>query len=352
MITAIEITARAPLVGGCRISVRPAPYERLDGIAIGELDPTHPANRGIVNIDKSSLRNARGMVEVTRSDIRILRPANPEHGNGRILYEVNNRGRMMLFANLLRRQGRQPTIGCGGSRQRIAAAARIHLAAVVRLGPGCATCQWRTWVGRADRHRRQRADRAAQSGEEFISGRRGGDLKQFRLTYEAATHDDAVLTVEEQYARRRRGNLQHSGSSMRARSRLAQGAAPEPGSIYELRYHATNPRRIGHRLCRHARHRQSSSQQRGRARCLLGRQPTHALGFWHLAGRALSARSHRARLQSRRRRRTCVRWHAHPCRRHRPCLLQHPNLASLRAPERGTRIMGSPRWNFPSPLLR
>ena len=157
MITAIEITARAPFVGGAEFGATGA-YERLDGIAIGELDPTHPANRGIVNIDKAP-RNARGMVEY-RSDICILRPADPERGNGRILYEVNNRGRMMLFANLCAGKAGQPAVDCGGSRQRIAAAARIHLA-VVRLGPGCATCQWRTWAGRADRHRRRRADRAA-----------------------------------------------------------------------------------------------------------------------------------------------------------------------------------------------
>ena len=49
MITAIEITSRAPFVGGATFGTTGA-YERLDGVAIGELDPEDPANRGIVNI--------------------------------------------------------------------------------------------------------------------------------------------------------------------------------------------------------------------------------------------------------------------------------------------------------------
>ena len=109
MISAIEITSHAPFVGGASFGAAGS-YERLDGVAIGELDPALPANRGIVNLDKAP-RNARGTVEY-RSDICILRPADPDRGNGRILYEVNNRGRIMLFANLCAgKPGNQPTTG-------------------------------------------------------------------------------------------------------------------------------------------------------------------------------------------------------------------------------------------------
>ena len=106
MITAIEITSRSTFVGDAAFGAS-GPCVRLDGIAIGELDPLHPTNRGIVNIDKAQ-RNVRGNVEY-RSDICILRPADPERGNGLILYEVNNRGRIMLFANLCAgKPGNQP----------------------------------------------------------------------------------------------------------------------------------------------------------------------------------------------------------------------------------------------------
>ena len=59
------------------------PYERVKGIAKGELDPSARENAGIVDLDKAP-RNARGMVEY-EVDIFILRPADPAKGSG-ILY--------------------------------------------------------------------------------------------------------------------------------------------------------------------------------------------------------------------------------------------------------------------------
>jgi hypothetical protein len=65
-------------------------YERLVGIARGEIDPSDPLNAGIVNIDKAP-RNAQGKVEYD-VDIYILKPVDMSKGNGKILYEVLNRG--------------------------------------------------------------------------------------------------------------------------------------------------------------------------------------------------------------------------------------------------------------------
>ena len=73
-------------------------YERVIGRAKGEVDPLDPANKGIALIDKAP-RNGRGKVEYA-TDIFILRPKDFSRGNGRILYEVNNRGRKMLFGNI------------------------------------------------------------------------------------------------------------------------------------------------------------------------------------------------------------------------------------------------------------
>lgn len=70
-------------------------YERLVGYAVGELDPSHPSNAGIVNIDKAPL-NANGRVEY-RVDVHIIKPLDVLMGNGWILYDVNNRGRMRYF---------------------------------------------------------------------------------------------------------------------------------------------------------------------------------------------------------------------------------------------------------------
>jgi hypothetical protein len=97
MITSFEIKSREDFVGGAEFGATGA-YVRIDGTASGEIDPAHPGNVGIALLDKAP-RNARGRVEY-RTDVTILRPANPANGNGRLVYEVNNRGRMMLFANL------------------------------------------------------------------------------------------------------------------------------------------------------------------------------------------------------------------------------------------------------------
>ena len=271
MITAIEITSRVPFVGGADFGKAGA-YERLDGVATGELDPALPANRGIVNIDKAP-RNARGNVEY-RTDICILRPTNPERGNGRILYEVNNRGRIMLFANLCAgKPGNQP-----------ASAPDLGNALPLRLGFTLVWSGWDAGAPRANGGLGLDAPVATDNGapivrrirEEFISGTRGGDLQQFRLSYEAATRDDAVLTVRRTQTARRQ-NVAFEFVDART-VRLAQNALPEPGSIYELRYDATKPRVLGIGL---AATRDFVSHLRNSAdgRDLLGRQPTHALAF-------------------------------------------------------------------------
>src|SRR5690348_125429 len=271
MLIAIEITARTPFVGGASFGTTGA-YERLDGVAIGELDPTHPANLGIVNIDKAP-RNARGRVEY-RSDVCILRPADPERGNGRILYEVNNRGRIMLFANLCAgKAGNQP-----------ASAADLGNALPLHRGFTLVWSGWDPGAPRANGGLGLDAPVATDNGapivrrirEEFISGTRGGDLKQFRLAYEAATRDDAVLTVRRtQTAPRQKVAF----GFVDARTvRLTAGALPEPGSIYELRYNAINPRVLGIGF---AATRDIVSHLRDSAggRDLLGYGPTHALAF-------------------------------------------------------------------------
>src|SRR5471032_2831238 len=65
-------------------------YERVIWRAFFAVDPSLPANRIIVDIDKAP-RNAEGQVEFS-SDIYILKPKDPRAGNGSVLFEVSNRG--------------------------------------------------------------------------------------------------------------------------------------------------------------------------------------------------------------------------------------------------------------------
>jgi hypothetical protein len=73
-------------------------YERLHGRIFGELDPAHPLNVGIVNLDRAA-RNAHGKVEY-QSDFRILKPLDLDRGNGCLVYDVPNRGNQPIMPRL------------------------------------------------------------------------------------------------------------------------------------------------------------------------------------------------------------------------------------------------------------
>src|SRR6266849_6991358 len=94
----IEMTEReSPVFGGTEFGAV-GPYERLHGTLFGELDPTHPLNAGIVNLDRTA-RNAQGNVEY-RSDFRILKPLDLDRGNGCLVYDVPNRGNQPILPRL------------------------------------------------------------------------------------------------------------------------------------------------------------------------------------------------------------------------------------------------------------
>ncbi len=272
MITAIEIVARTPFVSGASFGAVGA-YERIDGVAIGELDPAAPGNRGIVNLDKAP-RNARGRVEY-RSDICILRPTDPDKGNGRLLYEVNNRGRIMLFANLCAgKPGNQPQT-----------AADLGNALPLRLGFTLVWCGWDPGAPRANGGLGLDAPIATNNGapierrirEEFISGTRGGNLEQFRLSYEAASRDGAALTVRRTQTAPRQP-VAFEFVDPRTVRLVPEGTLPESGSIYELHYLATKPRVLGIGFAA-TRDIVSHLRNSAEARDLLGHQPLHALAF-------------------------------------------------------------------------
>src|SRR5579864_6156501 len=85
----IELSERSDVLGGK--SFGPAgPYERLIGKAYFAVDPANPANRIISDIDKAP-RNEQGLVEFS-ADLYVLKPRDPAHGNGSVLFEVSNRG--------------------------------------------------------------------------------------------------------------------------------------------------------------------------------------------------------------------------------------------------------------------
>jgi hypothetical protein len=88
-VTRIEIVKREPFAAGQSFGATGA-YEKVVGRYHGTLDPAHPLNAAIVDLDKAP-RNAQGLVEYS-ADFAILKPVDLAKGNGAIFYEANNRG--------------------------------------------------------------------------------------------------------------------------------------------------------------------------------------------------------------------------------------------------------------------
>ncbi len=89
-ITELEITKRSSFASGERFGDVGA-YELLEGTAHYAVDPSHPRNHGITDLDLAP-RNADGKVEFS-ADFAMLQPVNVDRGNRRILFDVVNRGR-------------------------------------------------------------------------------------------------------------------------------------------------------------------------------------------------------------------------------------------------------------------
>ncbi len=268
MITSLELRPPESLAGGAEFGTSGA-YLRINGTAVGELDPSHTANRCIALIDRAP-RNARGNVEY-RSDFVILRPDDPARGNGRILYEVNNRGRVMLFANLC----------AGAAGNTWPDAAPLGNALPLRLGFTLVWCGWDVGAPRATGLSLS-APVATDNGrpivqrirEEYVSGTRLGVLEVFRLSHDAANRD-ATLTVRRTQTG---GRMPVAFEFVDARSirLLPVGTRPDAGAIYELHYDAINPRVQGIGF---AATRDLISHLRRNGKEVLKRPVTHALAF-------------------------------------------------------------------------
>ena len=241
MLLSLDIKAIEPLADGAPFGAAGA-YERVIGIAKGEVDPTDPANKGIALIDRAP-RNARGKVEYA-TDVFILRPRDFSRGNGHILYEVNNRGRKMLFGNIA--DGPQ---GVNDPKT----VADVGNGFPLRQGYTIVWSGWDPDAPRANMGLALTAPVATDGGqpivrtvrEEFVSGTRIGALEAFKLSHEAATLDQtkARLTVRERAAEEPRELPLNQWSFVDGRSiKLRDGTKPKPGYLYEFHYEAKNPK--------------------------------------------------------------------------------------------------------------
>ncbi len=172
-------------------------YEKLIGRVFGEVDPEALGNEVIVDLQLAP-RNARGQVEYV-ADLLILRPIDRASGNGRVFFEVNNRGRLLSLGQLndARSGGSDPS-----------AAEDAGNGFLMRQGYTFVSSGWDATAGSGDNRLTLTVPVAALPGgapvegpslEEFVVDTDG--MMTGTLTYPVATRDQsqAQLTVRSRY---------------------------------------------------------------------------------------------------------------------------------------------------------
>ena len=254
-------------------------YRRLIGKAKGVLAPAAAENRAIADIDLAP-RNAAGLIEY-ETDFFILAPVEPARGNGRLLYEVNNRGRKMLFANLC----------AAAAGNDLKSPADFGDALPLRLGFTIVWSGWDATVKRVNAALGFDGPIAQQAGrpitrfirDEFVPGTRpDSPVDVFRLSFPAASLEQGRSRLS--FRRRQADPRQELAAGEwqfldERRVRLMpEGRALEPGSLYELVYpaHGSPVLGIGFAATRDL---VSYLRYEAPAADLLGFRPSHALGF-------------------------------------------------------------------------
>ena len=91
----LELSAPTDAYGGATFGDAGA-YEVIAGVVHGKLDPKHPANSGIVDLNLAPV-GADGLVDYT-TDVVILRPKDPVKAKRIVFYDVVNRGNKIALS--------------------------------------------------------------------------------------------------------------------------------------------------------------------------------------------------------------------------------------------------------------
>ncbi len=103
-VAGFEVTAREDLLGGKPFGLA-GPYEKISGRILYAIDPGHPANRRVADIDNAPT-NQEGEVEFS-ADFFLLKPKQIRRGNRAVFFEVSNRGgkALLVYFNRASRSG-------------------------------------------------------------------------------------------------------------------------------------------------------------------------------------------------------------------------------------------------------
>ncbi len=244
----IEITGRAPFADGAAFGDVGA-YEKITGRLHYAIDPAHPANAAVVDLDLAR-RDGDGLVRFA-GDFVLLRPTGPGRGNRRLLYEVGNRGGlgMVTFFNDAPRSNDPATRADAGN------------GFLFRQGYTLLWSAWNWDVLPGDGRLQIEVPRAWRDGQPL----RGRIAAEITVDQPSASQpvawgnsrgyppaapdgDDAVLTV-----RPEQGAPRQAIARDRWRFTVAENGAPhvaldggfKPGLLYEVVYTATDGRVVG-----------------------------------------------------------------------------------------------------------
>lgn len=247
----ISYTSVEPFAEGAELGEAGA-YERVIGILRGWLDPEDAGNAGIVNIDKAP-RDANGRVAY-EADFFILRPADPAKRNGKVLYDVVNRGMKLALTWLNDAPETLPV--CNNDPKDLADAGNRFL---FRDGWTIAWSGWEAILAPLPNLTGIRLPTATDGGntivkrirEEHVAGQLPGgvDLLNFPLTYEHVGDDQAQasLTVRQRQSDPRvaLGKESWAYSGPRSVKLLPDGTEFERNAIYDFWYPARDPKVLG-----------------------------------------------------------------------------------------------------------
>src|SRR5437867_2287731 len=90
----LEINARTPVANGAPFGDA-GPYEQIGGVLRFAIDPKHPRNAAIADLDLAP-HEEDGRVHFA-ADVLLMRPVDPAKGNRRLFFDVLNRGRKTIL---------------------------------------------------------------------------------------------------------------------------------------------------------------------------------------------------------------------------------------------------------------
>jgi len=221
------------------------PYEKLIGTVDFGLDPDAPANALIVDL-KLAPRNARGEVEAS-ADFYLLKPVDPRRGNGRLFYEVGNRGGKSLL----------PTFQKAAASLDPVTEAEFGDGALMRQGFTLLWMGWQWDVPEREGVMRMRMPIATENGKPITGLVRGNFILNERsntapvadrnhLAYaplDPASADYVMTVRDDPTARgsvipRSRWRFVDAGT-------VALDGGFEPARIYDVVYRSQNPKVVG-----------------------------------------------------------------------------------------------------------